>query len=434
MTTSSIIIIALLAVIIVLLIVVFCNKKSKVSNGSNTDLVVNSASPKSVELAEVSELVLQNALGQELTFTRPNELQNRNYVEITPINRAGNVMQNIGEAALPEIQKTQTLNKLKEMSPNGLFTSQIPKSDLSKYKLDGTFSSVQYSKGGVKSHKGFVEVDSSQLKNISPVSVANMTMQGMAAISGQYYMKQITDSLMRLEKNVDMLRLENKYEKAGTLISDRKTLQGITQKSYCDAADLLQIRGISDRAGAILGQYELSYNDFYNELMAYNFKGGIAKTALEGYNNRITELRDVMSICMIADRIVAEAKLAEMVARGKISCSDPAIYELSKELERHSIEGFNGSIKNDIHGTFSPILEKANAISEKSIEGNLFGDEEHRKKRLDSIKDNVRGLKNDIVDMTDSVYGRKEDEENQELLLMLDDVTGETRVFIPEEE
>lgn len=35
--------------------------------------------------------------------------------------------------------------------------------------------------------------------------------------------------------------------------------------------------------------------------------------------------------------------------------------------------------------------------------------------------------------MTDSVYGRAEDAGEQEMLLMLDDVTGETRVFIAEE-
>lgn len=432
MDTSSIITIALLVVIIVLLFVVIFNKKEKKTTESSFDIVAEPNSVDNSALAQVSELVLSNSLGQELTFTKPNELVEKKYVEITPASQAGNMIQRVGSGAMPEIQKAQTLNQLKEVAPNGLFTSQIPKGDLSRYKLDGSFSSVQYSSGGVKTHKGFTEVDSSALQNISPASVANITMQGMAAISGQYYMKQITDSLMRLEGGLDKLQKAHKYEKIGILINARKTLQVITEKGYCDAADLIQIRSLSDKAGEILEEYRLTYNDAYHEVMKYSFKGGLAKSALEDYNDKITELKDVMNICMIADRIVAEAKLAEMVARGKINASDPEIYELSAELERHSLTGFNGEIRHDIHGTFSPLLEKANAISEKSIEGFIYSGEEHSKKRLNAIKDNVKGIKKDIVEMTDSVYGRQEDSGEQELLLMLDDVTGETRVFVEE--
>lgn len=432
MTTTSIITIALLGIIIVLLLVLVFRKKDTDSS-KETGLAVRTDAPDTVGISQVSELVLKNALGQELTFTKPNELTDKKYVEITSGSRAGNVIQHVSGAAMPEIQKAQTLNQLKEMAPNGLFTSQVPKANLSQYKLDGSFSSVQYSSKGVQTHKGFTEVDSSALQNISPASVANITMQGMAAVSGQYYMKQITDSLAKIESGLDKLQKAHKYEKLGILINARKSLQAITEKGYCDAADLIQIRSLSDKSGEVLEEYKLAYSDAYRELMSYSFKGGLAKSALEEYNDKIYELKDVMSICMIADRIVAEAKLAEMVARGKINATDPAIYELSEELERHSLTGFNGEIRHDIHGSFSPLLEKANAISEKSIEGTIFGDEEHRKKRLNAIKNNVKEIKRDIVVMTDSVYGRREESGEQEMLLMLDDVTGETRVFISEE-
>lgn len=436
MADFSIIIIALIIVIIVLAIVIallVSKRRDEPMKYAVAEIPRDKISENIIPLADLSSIVLQNPAGEELVFRHPSEITDRKYNEIS-VGEAGNVIQHIGQGALPEVQKTITLNQLNEMAPNGLFTNETPIDQLSTYKkssLSGKYSSTIYSKDGTVKHSGYEALDTTKLGNVSTISMINTAVQGMAIVSGMYYLKQISESLHMIETEINQLLILHKYEKVGTLRNCKIKLGEIVEKTYCDQADIYQIRNIGDKAGEILEEYKLIYADAYNETLNFRFKGGVGKSALEDYNTQINKMKESLQICMIADRIIDEAKLAEIVSRGKINPGDRAISEIVSDLERRKTESFNRNIINNADDIFAPLISKARAIADTSLEGGIMIGDDVINKRLSRVENNLEEICVEATALSDSVYLKPVSKEKKEILLMLDEETGSTRIFVP---
>ena len=438
MADFSIIVIALIIVIIVLSVVIallVSKRKDEPSGNAVSEKTSDSYAGDLIPLEEVTSLVFKNPQGEELLFRHPSEITDRKYNEIV-ISETGNVIQHAGQGALPEVQKAVTLNQLNEMAPNGLFTNETPIDQLSTYKsgsLNGKYSSTIYGKEGTVKHSGYEALDTTKLGAVSTVSIINSAVQGMAIMSGMYYLKQISESLQTIETEINKLLRLHKYEKVGTLRNCKIRLKEIVEKSYCDQADIYQIRNISDKAGEILEEYKLIYTDAYNDALNFKFKGGVGRSALEDYNSQISRMKESLQICMIADRIIDEAKLAEIVTRGKINANDRSINAIVAELQERKIKSFNRTIVNNADDIFAPLMNKARSIADTSLEGGIMIGDEVIYKRLGRVENNIEEIRTEAATLSDSVYLKPASSDKEEILLMLDEDTGKTRVFIPED-
>lgn len=321
MSSSTVMIICLVAIICVLLTALIRNRSSNESkaNGSNSEIVSTNSSL--MKLSEVSEIVLANSLGQDLTFKRPNELTDAKYMEVY-VSGAGNVIQHAGQGA----GNIYTLKELGNIAGKELYTHPRAMSALHDYG-GGSYSSTFWGANGkIVEHEGFRAFDASKaLAGVNPVMITMVAMQGMAIVSGQYFLKQINSSMQAIGKDIQELKEIHESEKRGILIHCRKRLMEISQMQYCSEADIYEIRGIANDAGKILEEYKDRYYAAKADAEKYWYSSGRVDKAINEYNNKLYKMRYLLQVCMLADRIKDDARLAEFVVRRKMNINDPVL-------------------------------------------------------------------------------------------------------------
>lgn len=429
MTNSNLLIIGLLIIIIILLIVVLMKKTTgnPASERSDNRLAKtpNDLQPSSnsneLQLSSVDEIILQNSLGQEITFSRPSELNETKYIEVD-IHGTGNIIQHVGQGAVD----VYTLQEINSIAGTELYTSPIPLSELVEnysYK-DGTLSSIHF-KGKSTPHQGYSPFDSSSLAGIKPAIITAAAMQGMAVISGQYYLKQINKSLKALGKEIEELKEIHESNARGTLRHCRKRLMQITQMQHCSETDIMEIRDLANKAGIILEQYRDRYETALKEVENYRFEAFLVDTAIKEYNGKVAKLRYLLQVCMVADRIVDEARLAEFVTRRKTDMNDPKIEDVFNLMEENYHNGFNAQMRMQSSELAQMVKDKGRYIIDCTI------DPLPNMKLLDPINKSAEDIECDIIDITGCV---RRIEENQNRLehvgLLLSEKGDEPRFFV----
>ena len=436
MNESSILIIILSAVVVILAIALVL----KSNRGENTSIVkieqtgIVLDDSTIVPFEKVDEIVLADSFKNEIVFKKANEIQETTYREIA-VSGAGKAMQHVGQGATPIFQQHYTRQQLQKLAgETGLFTSSVPVDELSRYKSginEGLISSVKYEKGGVTKHQGFIELNAANFTGISPIAVAGIAMQGMAIISGQYYLKQIAKGLNNLQTSIDELKAIHEDEKIGILKSARERLQEISEMTYCSNVELNEIRSWAKEVRMVLGEYKSRYLNAYKKVQGYWFDGFFSDGAVKEYNKRITDMRYLLQVCMIADRILDEALLTEFVVRRKMDANDPALADIYKQMDKHYHEGFNANLAENYDKYFGNLDTKGQRISDAGVEG-LFYSGEAMEEMLKPVRKNLSGMENDFERIT--LNSRRVIEganANKEILMLIDDKTGEIKMFEP---
>ena len=436
MEITTIAIIGLVIAIIALSIALVSNRKANIDNTENsknetTGIVLSDSSV--LPLGDVYELILSDTIGQDIIFKRLEELSNNEYKEIT-VSGKGKALQHVGQSSMPVAQQIYTRQQLQKLANDtGLFTSSVKVSDLSQYKSGvnkGLYASVKYGKG-VQNHQGFKAINASDATGISPVAVAGIVMQGMAIVSGQYYLKQISDGLNKLNKSVEELKAIHESETSSILMNCRERLMQISQMNTCSDVELNEIRNLANKAREILGQYKMRYMAAYKKVQGYWFNGGISQNAINTYNELITKMRYLLQVCVIADRIIDEALLTEFVTRRKININDPTLEDIYRQMDEHYHHGFNSNLCEHYDEYFGNLKIKAKRIRDAGLAGALYGTQA-KEEMLKPVSRNLYGMRKDVERISLSAHQKAEKtNDEKEILMMIDGKTGEVRMFEP---
>lgn len=108
------------------------------------------------DLKSATELILQNSLGEEMSFKRPSfesmKIKEYKEVQFTDVN---NVVGKLVNTSMPFLQQSYTMQQLHQAAPNGLFTTTADIKTLSRFS-DGSISTmVRNSSNDLVKHQGF---------------------------------------------------------------------------------------------------------------------------------------------------------------------------------------------------------------------------------------------------------------------------------------
>lgn len=421
MPNSTILIICLLIIVAVLIAVILRGKRQNYGNekgNRETGLVPSDAS--TIKPSEVHKIILQNSLGQELTFNRLNELTEAKYREVS-IPGTGNVIQHAGQGA----GSIYTLKQLGSLANKELYTSPLKMSQLHDYG-GGKFSSVIWGPNGkITAHEGFEAFDAAKvLSGINPVMITMVAMQGMAIVSGQYFLKQINSSLQSIGRDIQELKEIHEAEKRGVLIHCRKRLMEISQMEHCSQVEINEIRNLANDAGKILEEYKDRYYKAKKNAENYWYSSGFVDNAIKEYNDRLSKMRYLLQVCMIADRIIDEARLTEFVVRSKMDVNDPALHDVYRLMEENYKDGFNAHIIEEEAVISDFMINKAwGIVNDSALPHRHY-------KLIDRVKANMKGMHDDINDLTMSVRRNQRNNEKQENVALLLSETDKPRFFI----
>lgn len=388
----------------------------------------NSPDPLSVALSEAVsiEFLPSNIREQEetgLIFERINTTEEKHYREII-LNNTSHVGSIGAKAGAVIGQQVLSMQELAAQAPNGLFTATTNPTTLTKF-ADGTVSTMVHGKHGVAAHYGFEQVKG--ISAINPAMVINMGMQGMAFVSGQYYLKRINERMDKLDSKVEQLMLFQKAEKVGDLKSDWEMLRKITSRDVVDDYDLDQIVRIIVDAGKVYEQYKILSDQKYKELKRFTGKSGIAEDKLKEYQQVILELQELLEICFIADQLKLKAEVAEIAVRRRINPQDPKIPNLLEELKSDIKHSFSYNTCENFEAFTSPIVKRAELMSMhhrglgKALKSLFRGSEVVSEELLKPVHDQFYQMQNSLNSLVESEFYEKAltlGEENHQVLLM----------------
>jgi hypothetical protein len=369
----------LVVAVVVLVIVLVTKNRRKILNtnlevGGNSDLIKNS---KMIDytmstfhvLSEIQAIIINDNLGQELELTRPDmkALANKKFKEIT--NNGLSIGSHTAQGAIPFLAQAQTISEISKVAPNGLFTATAPISELMKFS-DGTVGSAVMGNGGIVGQSGFKEVGLSAISQINPATVIGAGMQAMAAISGQYYMHQISNQLLSIDKKLDKLVNFHHDEKTAILLTIKDRLKDITEKSNVDAADIIGIHNLYTDSGKVFNEYYLrlqrmDIRDVINVKARWVDKPKEIRALSDSIDRHEIDLS--LQICFYANFLYYQCKLAEVATRMKMIKN-----EGQKEIIKEQLEKIRSSYKESffinagkkIDEFYLPIIDKSTEIAE----------------------------------------------------------------------
>lgn len=427
MTNNTILIICLLIVVAVLVGIILRGRNQHNGEDAGTnELGIVPSGQTAIKVADVYGIALQNSLGEEIRFNRPNELTEAKYQEVS-ISGTGKVVQHAGQGA----GNIYTLQQLGNLANTELYTHPRARDFLHVYE-DSTYSTVIWGENGkIVTHEGFEAFDATKvLTGVNPALITMVAMQGMAIVSGQYFLKQINSSLQAIGRDIQELKEIHEAEKRGTLTHCRNRLMEIAQKEYCTQVDINEIRSLANDAGKILEEYKDRYYTAKKEAEKYWFSHGTVNKAIDEYNNRLYKMRYLLQVCMVADRIIDEARLTEFVVLSKMDINSPELHDAYRLMEEHYRNGFNAHIIEDADNISDYMINKAWGIVNDSASP-------YRNIHLiDKVKSNMDGMQEEIFDLTSSVRRIQENREKMENVAILLSDKEEPRFFIelePEE-
>ncbi len=421
MANSTILIICLLIVVAVLVAIILRGRnQGNNGNAETNETGMVPSGQSAIKVADVYGIALQNSLGEEIRFNRPNELTEAKYQEVS-ISGTGKVIQHAGQGA----GNIYTLQQLGNIANKELYTSPLKMSQLHDYG-GGKYSSVIWGPNGkIAAHEGFEAFDAAKvLSGVNPAMITMVAMQGMAIVSGQYFLKQINSSLQSIGRDIQELKEIHEAEKRGTLTNCRKRLMEISQMEHCSQADINEIRNLANDAGKILEEYKDRFYTAKRNAEKFWFSSGLVDQAMKEYNKRLYKMRYLLQVCMIADRIIDEARLTEFVVRSKMDVNDPSLKDVYRLMEENYRNGFNAHIINDADKISDYMINKAWGI----VNDSMLPHRNH--KLIHYVKENMEGMQEEIFDLTGSVRRIQENQEKIENVAILLSDKEEPRFFI----
>ena len=135
-------------------------------------------------------------------------------------------------------------------------------------------------------------------------------------------------------------------------------------------------------------------------------------------------MRYLLQVCMVADRIIDEARLTEFVVRQRININDPALQDVYTRMEDNYHNGFNAHILGEIEDISKHMINKGWGIINDSTIPYRNTDLIHQ------IEENMDGMQEDVIDLTASVRRIEENRERLENVALLLSENEEPRLFV----
>lgn len=162
------------------------------------------------DLKSATELILQNSLGEEMSFKRPSfesmKIKEYKEVQFTDVN---NVVGKLVNTSMPFLQQSYTMQQLHQAAPNGLFTTTADIKTLSRFS-DGSISTmVRNSSNDLVKHQGFFQI--TNVVKTNPIVAVAASIQVMALVSSQYYLNQINSQLANISEKINELQYKEEY-------------------------------------------------------------------------------------------------------------------------------------------------------------------------------------------------------------------------------
>lgn len=381
------------------------------------------------DLSKFTDIVLKNSLGQEISFTRPNELTEMKYQEVI-ISEATKIGGHLVQGAMPVLGNASTLAEIAKKAPNGLFTATVDPSILSKFTDGTTTTMVRDTTNNLTGHAGFQQVGN--ISKTNPLLAVNVGMQAMAAVSGQYYLHQIFDQLDGINSNLEKLIEFHHDEKIGILLNAKNRLSEIIQRENVDESDIQEIRDLRNKIGEVFQEYKIRLDRDHGDVIKFKPKALLVENRVGEYSKKIDEISFTFQVCFEADRLSMQAELAEIAVRMKLNYEDSMLEELHHQLKHNYENSCSILIDENIKEIFEPINSKAKEIVGTGKDF-IFIDK-NREKLLKSISYKHSQLEVQLNSKAGSkiIYkALSERNEHQEVLIMPDEGLQGQRIFIP---
>lgn len=385
--------------------------------------------PNHNDLSKITEILLQNGLGQELSFIRPKELTEVKYHEVM-VGEATKIAGNLIQGAMPVLERASTLAEIAKKAANGLFTATVDPSTLSKFADGTTTTMVRDTANKLAGHAGFQSVGN--IGKVNPLLAVNVGMQVMAAISGQYYLHQIFSQLDGIHSNIEKLIEFHHDEKIGILLNAKNRLSEITQRKNADESDIKEIRDLRNKIGEVFQEYKTRLDRECKNLAEFRPEAFFVEKRVDYYCKKIDEMSFSLQVCFEADRLSMQAELAEIAVRMKLNYVDTMLEELFYQLKNNYDNSFSILIADNIKEIFDQINLNAEEIVGDGKDF-IFIDK-NPKKLLKDVSDRAHKLEEQLNSkVVSSIINQALSSQNdqKEVLIMTDKELQVQRIFIP---
>ena len=381
------------------------------------------------DLSKITEIVLQNSLGKEILFTRPNKLKEQKYQEVI-VGETAKIGGHFIQGAMPVLERASTLAEIAKKAPNGLFTATVDPSTLSKFADGTTTTMVRDTANKLAGHAGFQTIE--KVGKVNPLMAVNVGMQALAAISGQYYLHQIFAQLDGINSNLEKLIEFHHDEKIGILLNTKNRLSEIIERKNVDGCDINEIRDLRNKIGEVFQEYKTRLDRECKNVAEFKSEAWFVEKRVDYYSKEIDEMSFTLQICFEADRLSMQAELAEIAVRMKMNYADLMLEELFYQLKDNYDNSFSISIDDKIKEIFEPIN-----LNAKEIVGDgkdfIFIDK-NPEKLLNYIYHKSNQLEEQLNSKADSKIINQvlfERNQQQEVAITLDEELKGQRIFIP---
>lgn len=297
-------------------------------------------------------MIVQNTLGESLSFTRANlELNStKQYKEV--ISNRSTVASKTVQGALPFLASAQTIAGISKQAPFGLFTATVDPATLSKLTADGSFSTMIREGGKIVKHAGFEKVSVSPANAFVLVGAA---MQAMAIVSGQYYMHRINSQLTAIGELVNF----HHDEKIANLLTTKERLEKISNKSLNDISDLNEIRNLLDDTRNVFYEYKTRLQREHNELIILDYRMRITKNNMKELTSKLDQMNFTYQMCYESDKLSLQVELVEIAIQMKLGYSVDQLKEKISHLKENYNDSFYFQAESEVAKLYKSIRAKA---------------------------------------------------------------------------
>ncbi|MFL2120293.1 hypothetical protein ACEN30_09270 [Marinilactibacillus psychrotolerans] len=367
----------------------------------------------------ISEINLQNNLGENLTFTRVNIELNpaKKYREVK--STTSTVASKTTQGALPFLASAQTVAGISKQAPFGLFTATVDPALLSKFTADGSFSTIIRDGSKIIKNAGFKKVS---INPVNSVALIGAAMQAMALASGQYYMHQINSQLTGIGELVNF----HHDEKMANLLTTKERLGRVSSKSTNDITDLNEIRNLLDDTRNDFHEYKTRLDREHTALINDEFKEKITKNKLNDLMGKLDQMNFTYQMCFEADKLSLQIEIAEIAIQMKLGYTVQLIKEKIALLKENYSASFYYHTEDEIKKLYRPI--RSNAVTKKETDKSVARYQKilEKQKYLDEILTFADA--NVIIEKMLVEYDRP-----REVIYVPGDERNNERVFVLEE-
>lgn len=372
-----------------------------------------------------TEIILKNSLGNELVFGRPilKETHDKMYREVT-LSNVNKISGHLINSTMPFLQEAITMNQIKKVAPNGLFTTLADPKTLSRFADDSYTTMVRDSSNNLVKNQGFTEL--TNISQANPINAITVGMQAMAAVSGQYYMHEINSKLELMSDILHELMNYHHDEKIGLLLTVQERLTVIVNKQYNDSHDIDEIRSLLKDVRNVYKEYHTRLLRQIDELGVFNSKALLAKDRILALEKKIQEINFTIKIAYEADQLSIQSQLSEIAIRMKTGDKYETVQELTEQMQQYYNSSFYSNIDVFIKEKYKPVAQnRYRKLGEKY----LIKNRDHLKQINTSLRlSNFQSIDSNLGNLSQQLL--IDNNKEQEILYIPNKDLSVQRVFV----